>query len=125
MTSTNTERRARKAPPARRWLKVRPTSLPAAPALSLAMLLVSAPGAFAFITPEAGGSPNANSIDSLYKIVLYIAAVVFVVVEGALGYACYRFSAKRNKVATQTHGHTGLEIGWTLGAVAIVIVLAV
>src|ERR1700739_5129017 len=97
MTSTNTERRARKAPPARRWLKVRPTSLPAAPALSLAMLLVSAPGAFAFITPEAGGSPNANSIDSLYKIVLYIAAVVFVVVEGALGEASYRVRPQRHK----------------------------
>jgi cytochrome c oxidase subunit 2 len=97
----------------------------AAPGLAVATLLLFAPGAFAFITPEAGGSPNANSIDSLYKIVLYVAAVVFVVVEGALGYACYKFSAKRNKVATQTHGHTGLEIGWTIGAVAIVIILAV
>lgn len=104
---------------------MRPASLLAAPGLAVAMLLVSAPGAFAFITPEAGGSPNANSIDTLYKLVLYIAAVVFVVVEGALGYACWKFSAKRNKVATQTHGHTGLEIGWTLGAVAVVIILAV
>jgi cytochrome c oxidase subunit II len=104
---------------------MRPAALLATPGLAVAMLLLFAPGAFAFITPEAGGSPNANSIDDLYKIVLYIAAVVFVVVEGALGYACYRFSSKRNKVAVQTHGHTGLEIGWTLGAVAIVIVLAV
>lgn len=104
---------------------MRPAALIAAPSLAIGMLLVSAPGAFAFITPEAGGSPNANSIDDLYKIVLYIGAVVFVVVEGALGYACYKFSSKRNKVAVQTHGHTGLEIGWTLGAVAIVIVLAV
>lgn len=125
MTSHPTERPGRKAVPGRRRLRARSTSLLAAPGLAVAMLLVFAPGAFAFITPEAGGSTNANSIDSLYKIVLYIAAIVFVVVEGALGYACYRFSAKRNKVATQTHGHTGLEIGWTLGAVAIVIILAV
>ncbi len=113
------------AKPARKRRRVRPAALLAAPGLAVTMLLLSAPGAFAFITPEAGGSSNANSIDSLYKIILYIAAVVFVVVEGALGYACYRFSAKRNKVAKQTHGHTGLEIGWTLGAVAIVIILAV
>jgi cytochrome c oxidase subunit 2 len=89
------------------------------------MLLVFSPGAFAFITPESGGSPNANSIDTLYKIILYIAVVVFVVVEGALGYACWKFSARRHKVAEQTHGNTTLEIGWTLGAFAIVIVLAV
>ncbi len=79
----------------------------------------------AFFTPESGGSPNANSIDTLYKIVLYIALVVFVVVEGALGYALYRFSARRHKTPEQTHGNTRLEIGWTLGAVAIVVALAV
>jgi cytochrome c oxidase subunit 2 len=104
---------------------MRPAALLATPGLAVAMLLATAPGAFAFITPEAGGSSNANSIDTLYKIVLYIAVIVFVVVEGALGYACWKFSSKRNKVASQIHGHTGLEIGWTLGAVAIVIVLAV
>ena len=41
--------------------------------------LVCASGAFAdFLTPESGGSPNADQIDSLYKIILYIAIVVFV-----------------------------------------------
>lgn len=96
-----------------------------APGLALTMLLLFAPGAFAFITPESGGSPNADSINTLYKLVLYIAIVVFVVVEGALGYALYRFSRRRSKVASQIHGHTGLEIGWTLAAVAIVVLLAV
>lgn len=79
----------------------------------------------AFITPESGASPNAESIDTLYKIVLYIAAVVFVIVEGALGYALFRFSSRRSKVALQTHGHTGLEIGWTAAAFGIVVVLAI
>ena len=55
-----------------------------------------APSAFAnFITPKTGGSPNADQIHSLYKIVLYIAAVVFVVVEGALVYSVYKFRAKK------------------------------
>lgn len=106
-------------------LRARTRTLLLAPGLAVAMLLLFAPGAFAFITPEAGGSSNANSIDTLYKIILYIAAIVFVVVEGALGYACWKFSARRHKVAEQTHGNTTLEIGWTLGAFAIVIVLAV
>jgi cytochrome c oxidase subunit 2 len=83
------------------------------------------PQTLAFFTPKSGGSPNANSIDSLYKVVLYIGLVVFVGVEGALGYAIYKFRARKGAVARQIHGNTRLEIGWTLGAVAIVLVLAI
>ena len=78
-----------------------------------------------FFTPESGGSPNANQIDSLYKIVLYIAAVVFVVVEGALVYSVFKFRAKKVKVAAQIHGNTRLEIGWTVAAALILVVLTV
>jgi cytochrome c oxidase subunit 2 len=88
--------------------------------------LILAPEALAnFITPKAGGSPNANQIASLYKIVLYMAALVFVVVEGALVYSLYRFRAKKNPVAAQIHGNTSLEIGWTLAAALILVVLTV
>lgn len=93
--------------------------------IALAAVLIMAPSAFAFFTPESGGSPNANSIDTLYKIVLYIAVVVFVLVEGGLAYALYKFRARRGHVAIQTHGNTRVEIGWTLAAVAIVVILAV
>lgn len=79
----------------------------------------------AFFTPQSGGSPNADEINSLYKIILYIALVIFVGVEGVLGYALYRFRARRGAVAAQIHGNTRLEIGWTLGAAAILVVLAV
>ena len=78
-----------------------------------------------FFTPKAGGSPNANEIDSLYKIVLYIAAVVFVIVEGALFYSVVRFRARKNRVAAQIHGNTRLEIGWTVAAALILVVLTV
>jgi cytochrome c oxidase subunit 2 len=92
----------------------------------LLVSLILAPEALAnFITPKAGGSPNANEIASLYKIVLYMAAFVFVVVEGALVYSVYRFRAKRNPVAAQIHGNTRLEIGWTVGAALILVVLTV
>src|SRR5829696_2465637 len=96
-------------------------------ALLLATLgsLVFAGGAFAdFLTPESGGSPNADEIDSLYKIVLYIAIVVFVVVEGALLYSLVKFRAKRGRVAAQIHGNTRLEISWTVGAALILVVLS-
>lgn len=88
--------------------------------------LILAPDALAnFLTPKSGGSPNANEIASLYKIVLYIAAVVFVLVEGALVYSLYRFRAKKNPVAAQIHGNTRLEIGWTAAAALILLVLTI
>src|SRR6185312_2489143 len=88
--------------------------------------LVLAPAALAnFITPKAGGSPNADQIHSLYVIILIIAAFVFVGVEGALIYSLYRFRAKKVRVAAQIHGNTRLEIGWTIGAALILVVLTV
>jgi cytochrome c oxidase subunit II len=93
--------------------------------LALLALLVLAPGAFAFFTPESGGSPNADSIDTLYKVTLYIALVIFVLVEGALGYALWKFRARKGAVAAQIHGNTRLEVSWTVGAAVILIVLAV
>jgi cytochrome c oxidase subunit 2 len=88
--------------------------------------LVLAPSAFAgFITPKEGGSPNADQIASLYKVILYIAAVVFVIVEGALLYSVYKFRARRGTVAAQVHGNTRLEIGWTVAAALILVALTV
>ncbi|HEY5318336.1 MAG TPA: cytochrome c oxidase subunit II, partial [Solirubrobacteraceae bacterium] len=93
-------------------------------ALSVAASLLLAPDAFAnFLTPKSGGSPNADAIHSLYMIVLYIAAVVFALVEGALFYSVYKFRAKKGAVAAQIHGNTRLEIGWTVGAAVILVVL--
>ncbi len=88
--------------------------------------LAFAPSALAnFITPKTGGSPNADSIHTLYMIVLVVAAVVFVVVESALVYAVWKFRAKKHPVAQQIHGNTRLEIGWTAGAAVILLILAV
>jgi cytochrome c oxidase subunit 2 len=88
--------------------------------------LVLAPSALAnLITPKAGGSPNADQIHSLYMLVLYIAAVVFFGVEGALIYSIFKFRAKKVRVAAQIHGNTRLEIGWTIGAALILVILTV
>jgi cytochrome c oxidase subunit 2 len=87
---------------------------------------VLAPAALAnLITPKAGGSPNADQIHSLYVIILIVAAVVFVGVEGALLYSLYKFRARKVRVAAQIHGNTRLEIGWTIGAALILVILTV
>ena len=107
---------------------VRPRRPSAALALAAVLLgaLVLAPVASAgIITPESGGSPNANSIHGLYQITLYIAIVIFLGVEGALLYALVRFRARRGAVAAQIRGNTRLEIGWTVGAAVILMALAI
>jgi cytochrome c oxidase subunit II len=78
----------------------------------------------AFFTPQSGGSPNADEIASLYKITLYFALAIFVIVEGALGYALWRFRARKGAVAAQIRGNTRLEVGWTVAAAVVLVILA-
>jgi len=88
--------------------------------------LALAAGASAdLLTPESGGSANADDIDTLYKIVLVVATVIFIGVEGALVYSLVKFRARKNAVAAQIRGNTRLEIGWTIGAAVVLVVLAV
>ncbi|MGO9903410.1 MAG: cytochrome c oxidase subunit II [Solirubrobacteraceae bacterium] len=94
-------------------------------ATALGASLVLAPSAFAnLLTPKSGGSPNANNIHTLYVIVLAIAVVVFIGVEGTLAYAVYKFRASKGAVAQQIHGNTRLEVTWTAGAAVIVTLIA-
>lgn len=79
----------------------------------------------AFFTPQSGGSPNANQIDSLYKITLYVALVIFIGVEGVLGYTLLRFRARKGAAAAQIRGNTRLEVGWTVAAGVVLLALAV
>jgi cytochrome c oxidase subunit II len=79
----------------------------------------------AFFTPQSGGSPQANHIDNLYKIELWIALVIFVAVQGALFYALIRFRKRKHSEPAQIRGNTRLEVGWTVAAAVILIALAV
>jgi cytochrome c oxidase subunit 2 len=124
VNDATSRRRRREHPDPGRRLRLRN----AVPMLGvvLAGSLVLAPDALAnFITPKSGGSPNANQIHSLYNVVLYVAAIVAVLVEGALVYSVFRFRAKKSRVAAQIHGNTRLEIGWTVAAALILVVLTV
>jgi cytochrome c oxidase subunit 2 len=94
---------------------------------ALAALLVAAPSALAdAISPESGGSPNADDIDTLYKITLYVSIVIFLLVEGTLIWSLARFRAKPGgPEPAQIRGNTPLEVGWTVGAALILVVLTV
>jgi cytochrome c oxidase subunit II len=109
-----------------------PRALPRRRAFLLALagaavlLLALAPIASAdWLTPESGGSPNADNIDTLYKIVLYIGIAIFILVEGLLLYAVVKFRRRRGgPEPAMVHGNTPLEVGWTIGAATIVAVIA-
>ena len=96
--------------------------------LLLALLagLVFPHTAFAdFLTPEDGGSPNADSIDTLYKVVFAMAMAILIGVWAALLYSMIKFRARRGAVPAQIRGNTRLEIGWTVGAALVLVVIAV
>jgi cytochrome c oxidase subunit 2 len=91
----------------------------------LAGALLLAPAASAgLITPEHGGSPNADDINTLYVFTLVVALIVFFGVEGVLLYSVIKFKARKGAVPAQIRGNTRLEIGWTVGAAVILVVLA-
>jgi cytochrome c oxidase subunit 2 len=90
--------------------------------------LIAAPGALAnVIAPEAGGgSPNAEHIKTLYLIAFVLGILIFLLVEGVLIYSLVKFRWRRGgEPPAQIRGNTKLEIGWTIGAASILVVLTV
>ena len=67
------------------------------------------------------------STKSLYDIVFYIAAAIFLIVEGLLIYTAFRYRRKPTdtELPPQTHGNNLVEIVWTLIPTVIVAVLFV
>ena len=73
-----------------------------------------------------GGSPNAEKIKTLYLIAFALGILIFLLVEGILIYSLVKFRWRRDgEPPAQIRGNTRLEIGWTLGAASILVVLTV
>jgi cytochrome c oxidase subunit II len=92
------------------------------------LVLVMAPGAMAdaFSPESGGGSGNAESIDTLYWIALALGAVIFLLVEGILVWVLIKHRFRRGgPPPAQIRGNTPLEVGWTIGAAVLLVVLSV
>jgi cytochrome c oxidase subunit 2 len=62
---------------------------------ALTGVLIAAPAAHAgLLFPESGGSPNADSIKTLYIMIFVLALVIFIGVEGLLVYSLIKFRAR-------------------------------
>jgi cytochrome c oxidase subunit II len=93
---------------------------------ALAALLVAAPAALAdVLTPEdRGGSREAERIDVLFEITLWLALPIFALVEGVLIYALVRHRFRRGAPEpAQIRGNTRLELSWTVAATLLLVVI--
>ncbi len=89
--------------------------------------LIAAPAASLAVTavPRAGGSPNADAIQELYVIVMILGLIIFLGVEGFLIHSLIKFRASKGAVAEGPKDNNRLEIGWTLAAAGVVVLLGV
>ena len=71
-------------------------------------------------------SDFATSLDDLFQGIFFWAVIVFVVVEGALLVAVFRFRDREGKrSAEHVHGNTILEVSWTIAPALILVLIAV
>ncbi len=70
--------------------------------------------------------PEARTVDRLWDLVLPIAAVIFVLVQGLVIFVVVKFRAKSDDDAPkQVHGNAKAEIGWTIAPALILAVAGV
>jgi cytochrome c oxidase subunit 2 len=95
-----------------RWPRVALVVLPA-----LAVLMTGC-------TPQAITSQG-REISDLYNIVLAVAAVIFILVEGLIIWSVLRYRRRpvNGELPAQTHGNNALEVIWTVIPTAIVLIL--
>jgi len=93
--------------------------------LATAGVAAAANGGF---TPESAHSPNAHRINTAYWVVLAFTSVIFVAVEGALVLFIWKYRSRgraRTDDGAQVHGHTRLEVIWTVIPVVILAVIGI
>jgi len=80
-----------------------------------------------FSPQDNSGSPNAVKIKTLYLITFILGMIIFLAVEALLIYSLVKFRHRRRggTQPAQIRGNTPLEVGWTLGAAGILVILAV
>jgi cytochrome c oxidase subunit 2 len=77
-------------------------------------------------TPETPHSPNASRTTTAYYVILAFTSVIFLLVEGLLVTFIWKYRSRgrgRDFDGAQVHGHTRLEVIWTVIPVLILAVI--
>jgi cytochrome c oxidase subunit II len=69
-------------------------------------------------------STYGGQIDGLFRLILWITGIIFVVVELLLLYFVFRYRHREGRPAHYTHGSNRLEVIWTIVPAVICVVLA-
>ena len=98
--------------------------------LVAAAFLLSSCGGLGGLSPifPTPVSPNGQGIYDLYVWISIPAIIIFIGVEAALLWVVLRYRRSRQPagyVPPQIHGHTGLEVAWTLAPLAVVLAILV
>ena len=65
-------------------------------------------------------------IDDIFMLISWTTLVIFVAVEGGLLYCCWRFRDRPGApTPRQIHGHTPLEISWTVAFAVVLLILGI
>jgi cytochrome c oxidase subunit 2 len=94
-------------------------------ALATAGVAAAANGGFTPVTPE---SPNASHTQTAYYVILGFTSAIFLLVEGLLVVFIVKYRRRgrgRAVEGAQVHGHTRLELIWTVIPVLILCVIGV
>ena len=86
-------------------------------------LMVLAVAAGCGMIPPEPKTEAAESVFTLYNIVLAMGTVVFLGVEGFIVYSVFRYRRSDDRLPPQTHGNTLVEIIWTAIPTVIVLIL--
>ncbi len=99
------------------------------------LLLLLVPAAVALIAGCATDNPQstfdtagpvAEDQANLFKLIFWIAVVVFVLVEGGIIWITLKYRRRsENEMPVQTHGNTKLELTWTFIPTLIIIAIAI
>jgi cytochrome c oxidase subunit 2 len=94
-------------------------------ALATAGVAAASNGGFTPVTPE---SPNASHTQTAYYVILGFTSAIFLLVEGLLVAFIWKYRSRgrsRSVEGAQVHGHTRLELIWTVIPVVILCVIGV
>jgi len=77
-------------------------------------------------SPLSPASSNAADIVRLHTIIMAIAAVIFVIVEGLLLYSAFRYRRRDDaEIPRQIYGSVPVEVAWTIAPAIIVVILMI
>ena len=76
------------------------------------------------MTLPEGVSTYAAQIDDMFRLILWITGIIFVVVEALLLFFLFRYRHREGRRPHYTHGNNRLEVIWTIVPAVICVVLA-